>query len=351
MRHRWSQTHSPSARPSSRCFRTDAPSEVGRSPSASPRHAMRARHGRTGLLPGVSDSSPQPGPADRASDPVVAYDAVHGAWLAATLGISDSAYYFYVNRSTDGLTWSAPVAAVSGRAGELDKEWIACDNGAASPFRGNCYLSYFHVGSGQIRTTTSSDGGLTWSTSVASSPNPPSGVRLQRRSADSAAQRHARRPVHRVWRLAGQRSERDRRHPVDGWWRLVLGARACRAALDRVDSRDPDVRPRVGRDRRRRPHLRNVGGLPERRHLRGESHRHVDICRRGQLDARTGSHLRHRRSRPLPPGDRSEPGRDGLRSSTTRSPTTAPTYPAAPASTSTRRPRGTAGARGRGSNG
>ncbi len=127
----------------------------------------------SGLLPGVSDSSPRPGPADRASDPVVAYDALHGTWLAATLGISNSAYYFYVNRSPNGLTWSAPIPAVTGREGELDKEWITCDNGAASPFRGNCYLSYFHVNSGEVRTTTSSDGGLTWSQPVASSPDPP----------------------------------------------------------------------------------------------------------------------------------------------------------------------------------
>ena len=132
----------------------------------------------SGLLPGVSDSSPRPGSGDRASDPVVAYDAVHGTWLAATLGISNSAYYFYVNRSTNGLTWNAPAAAVSGREGELDKEWISCDNGAASPFRGNCYLSYFHVNSGELRTTTSSDGGLTWSQPVASSPDPPQGLDL-----------------------------------------------------------------------------------------------------------------------------------------------------------------------------
>jgi hypothetical protein len=132
---------------------------------------------KTGLLPGVSDSSPRPGPSDRASDPVIAYDAVHGTWLAATLGISGrtSSYYFYVNRSEDGLTWSSPVAAVTGRTGDLDKEWITCDNGAASPFRGSCYISYFHVGSGEIRTTTTTDGGLTWSQPVASSPVPPQG--------------------------------------------------------------------------------------------------------------------------------------------------------------------------------
>jgi RTX calcium-binding nonapeptide repeat (4 copies) len=133
---------------------------------------------RTGLLPGVSDSSPRPGPSERASDPVVAYDATHRVWLAATLGISERtrSFYLYVNRSPDGLTWSDPVAAVTGPTGDLDKEWITCDNGAASPFHGNCYLSYFHVGSRELRTTTTRDGGLTWSPPVANSPIPPEGV-------------------------------------------------------------------------------------------------------------------------------------------------------------------------------
>ena len=99
-------------------------------------------------------------------------------WLAATLGISEraSSYYLYVNRSPDGLTWSDPVAAVTGPTGDLDKEWITCDNGTGSPFRGNCYLSYFHVGSRELRTTTTRDGGLTWSPPVANSPIPPDGV-------------------------------------------------------------------------------------------------------------------------------------------------------------------------------
>jgi hypothetical protein len=126
----------------------------------------------------VSDSSPQPGPSERASDPVVAYDALHGTWLTATLGISERtrSYYLYVNRSPNGITWSEPVAAVTGSTGALDKEWIACDNGAASPFRGHCYLSYFHVPSGELRTTTSTDGGVTWGAPVASTPAPPRGV-------------------------------------------------------------------------------------------------------------------------------------------------------------------------------
>jgi hypothetical protein len=133
---------------------------------------------KRGLLPGVTDSSPRPGRADRASDPVIAYDSVRRVWLAATLGISgpEGQYHLYVNRSPDGLAWSAPVEAVSGPTGDLDKEWIACDNGAASPFRGRCYLSYFHVASGELRTTFTDDGGQTWSVPSATTPVPPSGV-------------------------------------------------------------------------------------------------------------------------------------------------------------------------------
>ena len=38
------------------------------------------------------------------------------------------------------MHWSAPVDAADGPV--LDKDWIACDNGATSPFRGRCYLEY-----------------------------------------------------------------------------------------------------------------------------------------------------------------------------------------------------------------
>ena len=133
---------------------------------------------KSGLLPGVTDSSPQPGVAQRASDPSIAYDALHGTWLAASLGIvpAPSSFTLYVSRSPDGRAWTTPVTAVTGGSGDLDKEWIACDNWASSPFRGHCYLSYFHVPSGELRTATSVDGGVTWSAPVATSPVPPRGI-------------------------------------------------------------------------------------------------------------------------------------------------------------------------------
>jgi RTX calcium-binding nonapeptide repeat (4 copies) len=133
---------------------------------------------RSGLLPGVTKASPRPGVDERASDPAVTYDAVHRMWLAVTLGISPATheFHFYVNRSADGLTWSAPVAAVTAPDGDLDKEWIACDNGATSPFRGHCYIAYYDIPTGEIRTTTSTDGGATWGAPVATSPVPPNGL-------------------------------------------------------------------------------------------------------------------------------------------------------------------------------
>jgi hypothetical protein len=132
--------------------------------------------GRTwtpGLLPGL------PG-AGSASDPVVAYDALHGRWLIATLVPDVSGQsVLAVSASPDGFAWEAPVTAVSyprdpniGTA--LDKQWLTCDNGKASPFSGHCYLAYTdvahdtdpdHRGS-HIGVQSSSDGGRTWSAPV-----------------------------------------------------------------------------------------------------------------------------------------------------------------------------------------
>jgi len=63
---------------------------------------------------------------------------------------------------------TAAAAAPSGDEGiAYDKEWIACDNGAHSPFRGRCYLSYTDlVGRTRVVTRTSTNGGASWATSA-----------------------------------------------------------------------------------------------------------------------------------------------------------------------------------------
>ena len=115
-------------------------------------------------LPGTTVNASPPGPEVGASDPVVAYDAAHSAWLVGTLTIERSFSHVEVARSTDGQHWSAPVQAAGGPA--LDKEWLACDNGTSSPFRGRCYLEYSDDQVGTTVSQYSTDGGATWSTPV-----------------------------------------------------------------------------------------------------------------------------------------------------------------------------------------
>lgn len=126
---------------------------------------------RSGVLPALTIASTPSGPFARASDPSVAYDAVHGIWLVASLAIGADHWALAVSRAADGLGWSAPVTAVAARPESLDKEWITCDDWPSSPHRGSCYLSYLDVGVNAIATATSTDGGLTWGRPVLGLPS------------------------------------------------------------------------------------------------------------------------------------------------------------------------------------
>jgi hypothetical protein len=130
---------------------------------------------RSGVLPALTRASRPSGPWDRASDPVVAYDSVHGTWLIASLALRlGDAAALLVSRSSDGITWTAPLTAFEAKNAPdlpLDKEWIACDNGAASPHRGSCYVTYSDLRSNQLAFHASRDGGLTWSGPVTTPDN------------------------------------------------------------------------------------------------------------------------------------------------------------------------------------
>jgi hypothetical protein len=116
-----------------------------------------------GFLPGTTTVASPAGPFSAISDPAVAFDARHGVWLISSLGIrSNGTNQVVTSRSTNGgLTWSNPVATST--TGDPDKNWIACDNTASSPFYGRCYTEWDNTADGnRIKMQTSSDGGLSW---------------------------------------------------------------------------------------------------------------------------------------------------------------------------------------------
>ena len=127
---------------------------------------------RSGLLPGLVDETPGGGPFGAVSDPVVAYDAVHRVWLASSLAVETS-NVLTINRSPDGRAWEPPVIAAADEAEHYDKQWLACDNGRSSRFRGRCYLAYYDVEANRIAVRRSTDGGRTWSAAV---PTPADGT-------------------------------------------------------------------------------------------------------------------------------------------------------------------------------
>jgi hypothetical protein len=152
--------------------------QVGRNHSggaASIGFATSRDEGRTwseGILPGLTVNTVPRGPSTRASDPVVAYDAAHDVWLASTLAIAQGTTRLTIHRSRNGVSWAGPIDAALAQTEDLayDKNWLTCDNGVTSPFRGRCYLAYTLVGDPDaVAVQRSDDGGQTWS--------PPSTVR------------------------------------------------------------------------------------------------------------------------------------------------------------------------------
>jgi BNR repeat-like domain len=129
----------------------------------------------SGALPGLTHQPPVGGGSfDRMTDPVVAYDAKHNVWMISSLALTDTpggplGAAVLVNRSTTGgVSWGGPVTvAAAGAGNDYDKNWVACDNHAASPFYGNCYHTWDDFGDGdRILMSTSRDGGLTWSAPI-----------------------------------------------------------------------------------------------------------------------------------------------------------------------------------------
>jgi hypothetical protein len=135
---------------------------------------------RNGLLPGLTLASRPAGVHTRASDPVVAYDARHGTWLISTLALENAVTRLAVTRSPDGAVWGNALTALEEPVGQgiaFDKNWIACDNTATSPFYGRCYLLYTHSADrDMLAVSWSDDGGLAWSAPVDIGARPAVGI-------------------------------------------------------------------------------------------------------------------------------------------------------------------------------
>ena len=116
----------------------------------------------TGFLPGITVF--KQGTFNAVSDPVVAFDAAHATWLISSLAIGN-VDQVTVSRSPDGVNWGNPI--IVSNTPDSDKNWIACDNTPASPYYGHCYVEWDDPSSRNlIWMSTSTDGGLTWSTAL-----------------------------------------------------------------------------------------------------------------------------------------------------------------------------------------
>jgi len=98
---------------------------------------------------------------DFISDPTITYNAADKVWLMNSISEDSSGdIVVLVSISKDGKNWSPPETLMSG---DIDKNFIGCDNWPKSKYYGNCYIEYDSPGSGMvIFMTTSTDGGQTW---------------------------------------------------------------------------------------------------------------------------------------------------------------------------------------------
>ena len=134
-----------------------------------------------GFLPGTTTFATPPGTFDRLSDPSVAYDAAHNAWLISYLGlvganpnVAPTAPAVLVSRSTNGgLTWGNPIQVNSaGGTNNQDKNWSVCDDTPTSHFYGHCYTEWDDNGNGNlVQMSTSTNGGKKWSTRKSTANN------------------------------------------------------------------------------------------------------------------------------------------------------------------------------------
>jgi hypothetical protein len=107
--------------------------------------------------------------------PLVGYDLNGTAYIAAYYQVPgpNGPSVIGFEKSTDGVTWSAPAVALGSGSSLISYASLAIDRTQSSPYANSVYvLGIDFAGSGQVVASSSRDGGNTWNTSqVAPFPN------------------------------------------------------------------------------------------------------------------------------------------------------------------------------------
>jgi hypothetical protein len=105
-------------------------------------------------------------------DPAVAHCADGSAvYVCLSFTGAYQPHGLFAYRTTDGgQTWGSPVAVLNRPTGFpfADKEWVACDRTATSPYANRVYVTWtdFGLSGSPILMRRSTDGGRTWSSNV-----------------------------------------------------------------------------------------------------------------------------------------------------------------------------------------
>ena len=186
----------------------------------------------------------------------------------------------FVSRSTDGgATFGNPVAdpAAGARRSTSTRTGPSATTTPASPFYGNCYTEFDNFGEGDLEyMSTSSDGGLTWSTPVSPAGNPKGLGGQPVVQPDGTV----------IVPFESLKGTIGAFRSTDGgatWSKEVHG---LEDQLPPELRRPADEPAAERRDRRRRQRLRGLGGLPLRAEVHGQRHRLQQLGRRRELERR-----------------------------------------------------------------
>jgi len=111
-----------------------------------------------------------------ADDPLVSYDLKGSAYIAGYYQWNYNLEYSSIvglEKSTDGVTWSAPVAALGNGTTNIYFPWLAVDQNADSPYANSVYVFGVNMaGPLQVLVSRSRDGGNTWTVAQLAADRP-----------------------------------------------------------------------------------------------------------------------------------------------------------------------------------